>query len=402
MSNQVYFMNNGTFDLRGMLTMGLSAKTRDDAIGFFGTGFKYAVAIILRALGTIKITTKGEDGIYYIYEFISQRENFRGQEIDFIYIRDHATGELINSNFTTRMGINWQDWMAFRELYCNCMDENGTVSTEYIDGFDTVIDVDCSTIAKAFNDKDNYILPKMEPIHSDDKVDIYDVVLPYIYYRGIAVLKFENAAFTYNIKQRIDLTEDRTVAYEWIVRDIIRDVIQRTESETIIEKIVMETTDKCAEQRTVYFDASVTVSDKFLEVCDRLRNTDKGISSSAGALIKTIDYKKNKFDEFVLNEVQEKMVLRAKGFLMAMDIPVDEFPIKFVLGLGLGVMGRASNGVSYISEIPFQLGTKQLASTLLEEWVHLKTGCHDFDRQMQKWLFDKILSLGESINKEPI
>jgi len=401
MSNKVYFMNNGTFDLRGMLTMGLSAKTREDAIGFFGTGFKYAVAIILRALGTIKITTKGEDGSYYIYEFVTKRENFRGQEIDFIYIRDHATGELINSNFTTRMGINWRDWMAFRELYCNCMDESGTVSAEYIDGFDTVIDVDCSGIAEAFQDRDNYILPKMEPIHSDDKVDIYDVVLPYIYYRGIAVLKFEGAAFTYNIKQRIDLTEDRTVAYEWYVRDIIRDAIQRTESETIIEKMVLETQDKCKEQ-SLTLDSGQQVSDKFLEVCERLRNTDRGITGNAQSLVKAINYKKNVFDEFELNEVQEKMVFRAKAFLMAMDIPVDQFPIKFVLGLGQGCMGRASGGISYISEIPFQLGTKQLASTLLEEWVHLKTGCHDFDRQMQNWLFDKILSLGENINGEPL
>jgi len=43
-----------------------------------------------------------------------------------------------------------------------------------------------------------------------------------------------------------------------------------------------------------------------------------------------------------------------------------------------------------------------VASTLLEEWVHNYHRCADFDRNMQSWLFDKILSIGEEINGEPL
>ncbi len=396
--NKVYFMNNGTFDLRGMLTMGLSAKQDDGAIGFFGTGFKYAVAIILRNLGAIKITTKGEDGNYYIYEFFVKREVFRGKEVDFIFIRDHVTGELISCNFTTKMGINWEPWMAFRELYCNCNDEKGTTSASYQDGFDTVIEVDYIGIAKALVDIDNYVLPKMEPIHVGKECDIYDRQLPYIYYRGIAVLRSDELAYTYNVKTHIDLTEDRTVKYEHQTRWAIQKELQITENESIIETVVQA---DCREKKTG-FDRDWAVSETFVKVCERLQKSDKGICSSARQLLKNKIIKDRAFPKFTLNEVQEKQAFKAKAFLMAMDLPVDEFPIKYVTGLGDGVMGQALDGIIYISEMPFNMGTKQLASTLMEEWVHLKTGCHDFDRRMQNWLFDKILSLGENINGEPI
>jgi len=399
MNNKVYFMNNGTFDLRGMLTFGLSAKVKDDAIGFFGTGFKYAVAIILRNLGTIKITTKGEDGNYYMYEFFAKRENFRGKDTDFIFILDHTTGESISANITTRVGINWKHWMAFRELYCNCKDEEGVISTEYQEGFDTVIEVDCAPIYQAFQEKDSYILPEMEPIFKTGSAEIYERKLPYVYYRGIAVYSAQDdAAYTYNILDYIELTEDRTVKYEFYVRSAIQKVLQLCDVDQVIEQVVQ---DNCFEAKQG-FDKDWPVSDKFIEVCDRLQNTDKGIRESARLLVKTIKIKRREFPEFTPNAVQQKMIDKAKSFLLKMDMPIDQYPIKYVTGLGDGVMGRALDGTIYISEMPFNMGTKQLASTLMEEWVHLKTGAHDFDRTMQSWLFDKILSVGETINGEPI
>jgi len=103
-----------------------------------------------------------------------------------------------------------------------------------------------------------------------------------------------------------------------------------------------------------------------------------------------------------LTPVQRNMLDKAISHLAKIDVNVNMFPVKTVTGLGDGVMGRALDGVIYLSELPFQMGTKQLASTLMEEWVHNKLGCADFDQKMQNWLFDKILSLSEDINGEPI
>lgn len=398
-NSKLYFMNNGTFDLRGMLTMGLSAKQDDSAIGFFGTGFKYAVAIILRNQGTIKITTKGEDGFIYTYDFFVKQEDFRGKQVDFIYIRCETTGDVINSNFTTRMGINWQGWMAFRELYCNCIDERGEISTELKNGFDTVIEVNCLPIIEAFNDKDNYILPSnLTPIASSPEIDIYENLSTYIYYKGIAVLKADNLAFSYNIKTHIELTEDRTVKEQWYIWNYIKTNAQRCENEKYIETILQA---DCKE-RDLSFNADYFVGNKFAEVSERLSKSEKGIPESVRLLLKKKTIKDRNFPEFALNQVQQMSFDKAVSFLAMIDIPISQFPIKFVNGLGDNVMGRALDGTIYISEIPFQMGTKQIASTLMEEWVHLKLGCSDFDRKMQNWLFDKILSLGETIVSEPV
>ena len=44
----VIFENPGTLDPRALTIMGLNAKENDNPIGYFGTGFKYGVAIALR------------------------------------------------------------------------------------------------------------------------------------------------------------------------------------------------------------------------------------------------------------------------------------------------------------------------------------------------------------------
>lgn len=400
MSTKIYFMNNGMFDIRGMLTFGLSAKANDDAIGFFGTGFKYAVGIILRNGGSIKITTRASgDDRYYIYEFFYKQERFRDQDANLVYLNDHATGDTINANFTTHIGVNWEPWMAFRELYCNCIDEKGVVSDQYQPGFDTVIEVDCQQIANAFHNKDNYILPDIEPAFSHKDADIYERKLPYIFYRGIAVMQCDNLAHSYNIKSYVKLTEDRTVESEYYVRFGIQKAIQACTVDRLIANVVQN---KDCYEAKIGFDKDYFTSKTFIDVCQRLRKTDKGICETARSFINKIEFDKREFPEFQLTKIQMAMLDRAKKFLIKMDVPVDQFPIKFVGGLGEGVMGRALDGVIYISELSFNMGTKQLAGTLMEEWVHLKTGCHDFDRTMQNWLFDKIMSLGENIVGEPI
>lgn len=43
-----------------------------------------------------------------------------------------------------------------------------------------------------------------------------------------------------------------------------------------------------------------------------------------------------------------------------------------------------------------------LASTLIEEYLHLRHGWHDLTRELQNFLFDKLVSLGEEIAGEPL
>ncbi len=44
----VIFRNKGVIDPSSITTFGVSSKENPGAIGFFGTGLKYAIAILLR------------------------------------------------------------------------------------------------------------------------------------------------------------------------------------------------------------------------------------------------------------------------------------------------------------------------------------------------------------------
>lgn len=380
-------MNNGYFDVRAMLTFGVSAKTSDTAIGYFGTGFKYAVAIILRLGGSIKVTSAGEETI-----FEARKETIRDQEFNIVYVNGREAG------FTTRLGINWQPWMAFRELYCNASDEHGVTSDQKSE-YETVVEVNCKEIADAFRSKSDYFLSG-NPSHTGSQAEIYDCKKPFIFYKGVAVKQADpNAIFTYNITSNIDLTEDRTCKSDYQLMWPIRKAMQSLTNHAMLRKIVRSGDHWEAK---IGFDADWETSDDFFLVCNELMATDIGVCESARLLAKTKEAKKGEWPEFYLSKVQMMQLQKAISFLSKIDVDINRFPIKCVTGLGEGVMGRALNGVIYLSEIPFNMGTKQVASTLLEEWVHNKTGAADFDRVMQSWLFDKILSLGENINGEPI
>lgn len=385
---KTYFMNNGDFDIRAMLTMGVSAKTGSDAIGFFGTGFKYAVAIILRGGGKIKIST-----ISGVYEFTAKTETIRDKEFQIVYCNSKEAG------FTTHMGINWKPWMAFRELYCNAKDEGGRTDSVMSQDWDTIIEVESADIAECYRGRADYFL-EGTPLHEDRNADIHEGGKPYIYYRGIAVKDaYPDQMYTYNIKSVVGLTEDRTARYEHEIQWPMQKAIQNMDNAAMLRQVLRNGSHAEAK---LQFDSCWGVSDTFIDVCQELMRTDAGVCEPARVMVGKIRDRKGDWPEFQLNSVQSKMLDRAISTLGRIDVNVRMYPIKTVIGLGDGVMGRALDGVIYLSELPFQMGTKQLASTLLEEWVHNKTGAADFDRVMQTWLFDKILSLSESITGEPI
>lgn len=382
--NKVYFCNDGVFDPRAMLTFGVSVKGDDDAIGYFGTGFKYAIAIILRNGGTVSISSCGDN-----YNFESRTEDIRGKDVDIVYCNG------VNAGFTTHVGINWEPWMAYRELYSNCMDEGGRVSENPVKT-DTVIEVDCYAIRLAFNDSDKYFLDD-EPLATHGRADIHKKRSNYVYYKGVAVGAMD-AAYSYNLKG-IDLTEDRTFKHEYQVRWGVQKAVQSLTDKTILRAVLAPGEHYEAK---IPFDIDWPISDEFIETASAMMKTNVGVSEGVRSIMKDLSTKKGDWPAFKLSITQDKMLERAVKFLDGIGVNASDFPIVNVSGLGDGVMGRALNGTIYLSDIPYQYGTKQLASTIMEEWVHNKFGCADFDRQMQSWLFDKVLSIGEEINGEPI
>src|SRR5690606_17354524 len=113
--NMLIFSNPGLIDETAITTIAVNAKTGNNPIGVFGTGLKYAIAIILRLGGRVTIYR----GLKKL-EFGIKTKTIRGKEFDIITMNGRQLG------FTTHLGHHWQPWMAYRELWSNARDEEGT------------------------------------------------------------------------------------------------------------------------------------------------------------------------------------------------------------------------------------------------------------------------------------
>lgn len=259
----IYFSNPGLIDLTGLKTFGLTSKAeQSDKIGRFGTGLKYAVAVILRKSG---IMTIRRGSVTHVLRTVP--EEFRGTRTQRIVLDDEPLA------FTTDLGRDWQPWMAFRELYSNALDEGGGVadtapSNEY-DG--TVIAVDMPAFT-AIHDtmEEHFIGPDETPLWESDDIRIFRGATDFVFYRGIAVLKLKKrAALRYDLKGYISLSEDRTAQYAFIVHDKIASAIVQCDMPVVLEKAVASSNE---------FEASLDYTDE-----DVPKPTKEFIAAAAAA-----------------------------------------------------------------------------------------------------------------------
>ena len=97
-----------------------------------------------------------------------------------------------------------------------------------------------------------------------------------------------------------------------------------------------------------------------------------------------------------LMEVEREALNKAIEFCHSLTYQVNEFPIVIVESLGENILGKAdiSSRRIFLARRSILLGDLTLASTLIEEWVHIKHGFKDCERNMQNWLFEQLTRLG--------
>ncbi len=232
------------FDMRAVTIQGLSAKPAapgEKPIGKFGTGLKYALAVLLREGNAVRIITPDGE-----YKFSTKQAEFRGVEYGQIGMRFHPDGakkpkpwQLLP--FTTHYGSNWEMWMAFREIHSNTLDEGGWTKG-WANPPEEVLHVSegCAIVVegeaydKEFWNSHNTFL-KMngrEPILSTPTVDIWELpheeyVTEFKYYRGLRAGKApadKMMLFIYNVKAECYLSEERQVSdhyWDWHVMQAI-------------------------------------------------------------------------------------------------------------------------------------------------------------------------------------
>jgi hypothetical protein len=258
----VVFRTAGILDLRAITIFGCSAKPKSSSpIGYFGTGLKYAMAILAR-----------EDCDVTIYRGLDEPLKLKVTPTSF---RDATLSALSLGNqelpFTTELGKNWKLWQAFRELESNTRDEGGYSSIEEGEiepeaGYTKIV-VTGENFVEVYDEIDTIFLnPKTEDISQDSKIEIYPEPSEHLYYNGIRVYTYNKPAeFTYNITRGVELTENRTIAHWfYIERDLTQALAQLTDRQHI-EKL-FETSGM--ESGLDFNDSfnSVSMADEFKEV----------------------------------------------------------------------------------------------------------------------------------------
>jgi hypothetical protein len=103
-----------------------------------------------------------------------------------------------------------------------------------------------------------------------------------------------------------------------------------------------------------------------------------------------------------LTKVQESMLTKAAKVCTDFGHDPSAIPVLFVKSLGAGILGTVRRDRIYISIECFEMGTKMLAGTLMEELIHHETGLGDMTRGLQNYLINRIMSMYEDNKGEPL
>lgn len=387
--NTITFQNDGLIDLRAVRTFGMSAKEGKNPIGFFGTGLKYAIAISLR-LGCKVVLYRGLER----YEFKTTEARVRNSEFSIVTMNGEELG------FTTDLGKTWEPWQAFRELYCNAIDEGGAVHSGEVEPTPetTTIVISGHPLFTAYCERDSIVL-RGQPKWRTETAEVFERPTSFAYYRGIKVGKLpHDSLFTYNVLSPLELTEDRTIKYDYQFRTAVRDAILRFGPSDLAERFLRAPTGSF--EASMDMDTYIEPSEAFMATLERL--TFRHCTNQSALRV----YKRFKKCELLpdptpLNRVEEKQLQRAIAFCEWMGYPVRDYEIVVTTDLGDRVWGRAYEGRIYLNRRAFMSGTKIVAGTLLEEYLHLKHGFLDESRDLQNFLLDALMSMGELARGEP-
>lgn len=243
----VVFSTPGLIPLESFQTFGVNAKPNStNPFGIFGTGLKIAIAVCLRFEQEVVLWR----GVHR-YTFYTKATDFRGKTFDYVRMKEEkwSIGGLFGRPkytqlpFTTELGKNWELWQAFREFETNTRDEQGyTVADDGSMGpldDTTRLIVLGSRMMDEFHDMDRNFLPDGQVVREDEAIQVIARPSRHVYYRGVRVMDLkEEAAYTYNFLKHVELTEDRTAKYPFMLESALVDLIAESEDEDFVEDVV--------------------------------------------------------------------------------------------------------------------------------------------------------------------
>jgi hypothetical protein len=372
----VYFANVEPIDMDVIRVMGVSVKSKTDAIGYFGTGLKYAIATLLRTGHTIIMERDGEE-----FVFTAREVEIRGETKLRVFMNEEALA------FTVDLGRNWEVWQAYRELYSNVLDEDGVICDRIKnvpENSGTVIKVNGPTIDVVHADR-HQIFIQTDPILSTQSIEVHEGPSNYLFYRGVRVAKVPGGTtHTYNFTRQMELTEDRTIKSMFDAQYVLGRELPQIDDEKFHRELLQGGD---AWDQSLEFSYCSAPSDAFYKVAEKYYK-DARASRSARYMVEKNRQDKAQFPAAQLTKRQKAMLDEAMGFLEKMGCTVERDELEFVKTCGENVLGLYHRGRNqiYVSMQSFEFGMETVVGTIYEEWLHKHRDLKDNSRQMQDHL----------------
>lgn len=382
----IVFKNEGTLDINSITTFGVSVKEKDSAIGFFGTGLKYSIAVLLRNGCSITIKT-GEE----TYEFAT--ENLIVRKVSFPVVT--MNGKPLS--FTTEYGKTWELWQAARELYSNCLDEGGTVCYEVEDNFrGTQVIVSGDVFDRVWLERDTFLL-SADKLWSNDHVEVCEGPSHYVYYQGIRAYTLPTMSkYTYNLICKQRLTEDRALANWWGAQVDICFALGICDNRDILERVIINNPEDDRWLESGFSFEYVITGETLNELVGfHVRNGTEGLNRTLLKEAMNRSLLNSTPEEFTNNLSPEDVTTIKDAIEIALRAGFDTtaYTIGVVESLGEGETSWAAGEKIYVSRVAMDDGAKKVASIIILSILKIEKGLNTESQSMQDYLLDLVVKL---------
>lgn len=415
MKTYTLFKNVGEVDVNAFRLLGASSKETDDTkIGFWGSGLKYALAVLLRN----NIEIKAFSGTKEI-KIDKRKTKMRGENYEVITINGTPT------SITTRAGKDWELWFAIRELYANGLDEEGfelkvEAEPKGTKGETRIFVEMTDEIKEVFNNFNKYFCKNRVPLFRLGKSKVFDRLdeKKYIIYRrGIKVWENDsNMLYDYDLPE-VEINESRVITSEW---EMCWHLEERWKSYATTEMIQRLVNEDCYEKEHLnWSNRNCPFNSNWLTVLENVKIIPHEISgffteemakahvilprTLCEQLFKQFGNKLKiagmgnggkTYNEKVMENYHYQEIDKANEMLKKIEVDVKKFEIKMVNMHEeeiLGLVDRETKTI-LVDQSVFD-NPRLLASTLLEEYCHLEYGFDDMTRRFQNHLLKTIINL---------
>lgn len=427
--------NKGELELGALTLLGASTKREDQSkVGFFGSGFKYALATLIR-LGSMPTIFAGESEL----KLGTAAERFRDKSFSVITVNGRK------SSITTEAGPAWGAWEAIRDIWANAQDEGSATREVRQDkprgtsGSTSIWIPVNPLVQEVLNAWDKYFIGSRKRLGGNPQIDLLSkhvaVQQPWIGNGGFLAIGEEQGSntslFDYQIKGRV-LNESRRLDNMYSVYGRITTLWLNCDKPDLIYSLLKDLDESHLEwfvfDNFIYGGTSVNpawkaVLQKFPvmgeKVFDVLKPENrKGFKRIPDKLYDTL------MDSLGLVPA----LLRIKGTIVLTTRELTDSESERVVNLwaklertfhGIGRFktqyitysredGEAIKGLAdvqksrmYLTADAFRCTDEDLASTLIEEWAHLEFGYGDYTPSFQDWLVRQLGQLALRAGEQP-